>query len=144
MVSRLLSTALTLNKIPLTSHCLELCCVKILTPYQGIKRKCDHVGKVSSYTWDKENCIAEINKLSTSHELKSSEVAKNFTVRNKNGTFQSLLVLTERVCYASCKDHNLQPPRSSPSKWKLFILDNSHYATQKQNYLLIIYSCSKL
>ena len=63
-----------------------------VTLNQGIKRKCDHVGKVSSYIWDKENCNAQINKSSMLHELKFSEVAEKFNVRNKNGTFQNLSI----------------------------------------------------
>ena len=41
------------------------------------------------------------------HELKFSELAKKFNVRNKNGTLKNLLVFTENINwkdYASCKE----------------------------------------
>ena len=63
------------------------------------------------------------------HELKLSEVAEKFSVGNKNGTFQNFLVFPEHIDYASCKCNNLQQPRSSPFKWKLFFLDTFHYGS---------------
>ena len=47
-------------------------------------------------------------------------------VCNNNGRFQNLLVFTEHIDYASCKDHNLETPQGSPFKWKLFFLDTPH------------------
>ena len=76
-----------------------------------------------------KNCIEEINKSSTMHELKPSEVTEKFNVGNKNGTFQNFIVFPEHIDYASCKCNNLQQPRSSPFKWKLFFLDTSHYGS---------------
>ena len=67
MVSRLLSIELTVNKTSLTSWFHQ------------------NQSLLWSYKWDKKNCIAEINKLSTLHELKFSEVAEKFDVCNNNG-----------------------------------------------------------
>ena len=55
------------------------------------------LGRFQATRGIKKNCISEINKSSTLHELQLSELAKKFNVRNKNGTLNNLLVFTENI-----------------------------------------------
>ena len=65
--------------------------------FQGSKHKKDHIGNVNSYTWDKEECIKELDNLPQGTKLNFSALAKSFNLVNSKGklfymTFQAHFV----------------------------------------------------
>lgn len=52
---------------------------------KGLKRKRDHVGETSKYTWKKEECLAEIKDYQENDIINYTDLARRFEVRNEKG-----------------------------------------------------------
>ena len=51
----------------------------------GLKRKKDHVGNISNYTFDQENCINEIDSYDNDHNINFSGLASRHHLKNSHG-----------------------------------------------------------
>ena len=51
----------------------------------GSKRKKDHVGDISKFNFDKENCIHEVNSYNENDEINFSALARKYNLKNSNG-----------------------------------------------------------
>ena len=51
----------------------------------GKKRKHNHVGNISSYTWQKEACLKKLDEKNDSEKINFSEMAREFELLNENG-----------------------------------------------------------
>ena len=52
-----------------------------------MKRKKDHIGNRSQYSWDKAACIAELNSASPNTKLNFSGLAIKFNLLNNKGIY---------------------------------------------------------
>ena len=52
-----------------------------------MKRKKDHIGNKSQYSWDKTACIAELNSTLPNTKLNYSSLAKKFNLLNNKGMY---------------------------------------------------------
>ena len=50
----------------------------------GGKRKKDHLGDLSDFNFDKENCIHEVNSYNENDEINFSALARKYNLRNSN------------------------------------------------------------
>ena len=57
----------------------------ITSHFKGIKRKRDHIGRKTNYTWNKDICIKEVQSYPDDHEINYSALARQFDLKNING-----------------------------------------------------------
>ena len=53
--------------------------------FYGMKRAHNHVGNLKSYSWDKNNCIEEVERYPADYNINYSDLARRFDLKNKNG-----------------------------------------------------------
>ena len=46
----------------------------------------NHVGDLQNYTWDKDNCIEEVERYPAYYNIDYSDLARRFDLKNKNGS----------------------------------------------------------
>ena len=76
-----------------------------------MKRKKDHIGKRSQYSWDKAAYIAELNSTSPNMKLNYSGLAKKINLLNNKGIYD---LQCKNYVYSSfahseilCRENNL-------------------------------------
>ena len=74
---------------------MHVICFLCLLNFKGLKRKKDHIGTKSRFSWDKEGCIAELNNLSPSTKLNYSNLAIKFKLVDEKGKC-SLCIVTSK------------------------------------------------
>ena len=75
-----------------------------------MKRKKDHIGNKSQYSWDKTACIAELNSTSPNTKLNYSSLAKKFNLLNNKGIYDLQhegCLFTQRYCTEEINYHLL-------------------------------------
>ena len=65
-----------------------------------MKRKKDHIGNRSQYSWDKAACIAELNSASPNTKLNYSGLAKKFNLLNNKGIYDFYNVISVYSSFA--------------------------------------------
>ena len=60
-------------------------CIILLFLFKGEKRKRSHIGNISSYLWEKENCSNELENMNDSEIINLSNLAVRFNLRNVSG-----------------------------------------------------------
>ena len=60
-------------------------CIIVLFLFKGEERKRSHIGKISDYLWEKENCLNELERLDDSEIINFSNLAVRFNLRNVSG-----------------------------------------------------------
>ena len=48
-----------------------------------MKRKHDHIGDLSNYNWDKEECIREVSQYPENFKINYTALANKYEVKNK-------------------------------------------------------------
>ena len=61
---------------------LTFSCIILLFLFKGEKRKRSHIGKISNYLWEKENCLNELENMDDSEIINFSNLADRFNCRN--------------------------------------------------------------
>ena len=60
--------------------------IKGVLTLQGIKRKRDHVGIKTNYTWSQQECLQEIGNYEEGQQINYSDLARRYNLKNKAGT----------------------------------------------------------
>ena len=60
-------------------------CIILLFLFKGEKRKRSHIGNISNYLWEKENCLKESKNMDDSEIINFSNLAVRFNLRNVSG-----------------------------------------------------------
>ena len=57
-------------------------CIILLFLFKGEKRKRSHIGNISNYLWEKENCLNKLQNMDDSEIINLSNLAVKFNLRN--------------------------------------------------------------
>ena len=60
-------------------------CIISLFLFKGEKRKRSHIGNISNYLWEKENCLNELENMDDSEIINFSNLTVRFKLRNVSG-----------------------------------------------------------
>ena len=60
-------------------------CIILLFLFKGGKRKRSHIGNISNYLWEKQNCLNELENMDDSKIITFSNLAIRFNLRNVSG-----------------------------------------------------------
>lgn len=52
---------------------------------QGLKRKRDHVGNKERFSWDKEQCLLEVNSYINDTKINYTELSRKYNLKNDSG-----------------------------------------------------------
>ena len=63
-----------------------------------VKNENNHVGNISSYTWQKEACLKKLDKTNDSEKINFFEMAREFELLNENGK-KYIFLLSWEECY---------------------------------------------
>ena len=55
--------------------------------FQGLKQKRNHAGILENYTWDKQQCIEEVNNYPDKHPITFSELARAYNLKNNSSKY---------------------------------------------------------
>ena len=67
----------------------------LLFLFKSEKRKRSHIGKISNYLWEKENCLNELERLDDSEIINFSNLAVRFNLRNVSGLIHLICNIDE-------------------------------------------------
>ena len=60
-------------------------CIILLFLFKGEKRKRSHIGNISNYLLEKENCLNKLENMDDSEIINFSNLAVKFNLRNVSG-----------------------------------------------------------
>ena len=116
-----------------------------------MKRKKDHIGNKSQYSWDKAVCIAELNSTSPNTKLNYSSLAKKFNLLNNKDIYDLQYegcLFTQRYYNEDINSHLLitlyisHPLKRTKRSPHIFCVITTHPNFMK--LLLVFYNNSRL
>ena len=73
------------QKVKVVHKMFKYACIILLFLFKGEKRKRSHIGNISNYLWEKENCSNELENMNDSEIINLSNLAVRFNLRNVSG-----------------------------------------------------------